>query len=253
MRRLPGDAPGLRGRAPDAGGPARRRVLPGGVERGVRRALRPLAGGGVDHHAGRGRAHPRGAAPVGGARRHRGVCHGGGDPGAAQPRGRRRVCAAGLRQPGLPRRAAHGDAGLRPRARRPRAARLSGGEGAASGDAPGVPGRAPTRPAHRQRVRGVQAARDDVRDGGSWRPLPGPGDAGGLRGPVPGRGPRLLRLLRPPNGQRAVLRWWRDASGWRTRPGGRCARSTPRRRPSATWPVGRAAAGRTGDAHDRTA
>ena len=53
-----------------------------------RGALRPLAGRGLDHHAGGRRADPDGARAVAAARDHRGVRHGGRHPGAAQLRRR---------------------------------------------------------------------------------------------------------------------------------------------------------------------
>ena len=67
LRRLPAQPARLRGRAARARRRDRDRLLPRGSARDGRGPLRPLAGRGLDHHAGRPRADPEGPRPCRGA------------------------------------------------------------------------------------------------------------------------------------------------------------------------------------------
>ena len=95
-------------------------------------------------------------------------------PGAAQLRRRRGFHLDRLRLAGLHQHAGHLHADQRPRARRLRAERVPDQQAPAARGDRRAPGRAPAPRARAQRVRGVQAARDRVRDGRPRNALPGP-------------------------------------------------------------------------------
>ena len=91
LRRLPAQPARLRGRAAGAGRGDRDRLLPRGLAGDGRGPLRPLAGRGLDHDAGRRRADPGGAARLPAAGHDRRLRDRRRDPGAAQLRRRGRV------------------------------------------------------------------------------------------------------------------------------------------------------------------
>ena len=149
MRRLPAQPARLRGRAARARRRGRDRLLPRGVERDGRRPVRPLARRGLDHHAARRRADPRGPARSRGALVTIGACAtAGGIQALRNFADVEEFTVDRLRAPGLHLDARDVDADRRPRAGRLRAARLPDRQApAARGDQ-----RAP-RTAARPRVR----------------------------------------------------------------------------------------------------
>ena len=118
-------------------------------------------------------------------------------PGAPELRRRARVDPARLRLARVHLHARDVDADRRPRAGRPRAARVPDLEGTAGGDGQRAAQRAAAAAALDERVHGVQGTGHAVRDGRARDAVPRPGHAGRLRRDLPCLRPRLLRLLRP--------------------------------------------------------
>ena len=196
LRRLPAEPARLRGRAARRRRAGRDRLLPRGVERDRRGAVRRLDRRGLDHHRARRAPHPGDPRVVDDADRDRRLRDLGRHPGAAQLRGHRRLRGGRLRVARLHLHARHLDAHLGAREGRSRAAGLPDQQAPAARGDRRAARRAQAQPAVRLRLRRVQAARRPVRDGHARRAVPRPGDARRLRRALPGLRARLLRLLR---------------------------------------------------------